>query len=168
MSCVVFFKGDSVIHQLDPRVRIIFVVIFSFLIALSFNIPVLIIGLVISFILCFIAQLPLRPILKRMLHLNLFLALLWITLPLTRSGDVIFRIGPVGYYQGGVIRAFTIMLKSNAIVLSITALLNTIEIISLGHALSHMRIPEQLIYLLLFMQLMKKMKLMWMFPEPIL
>jgi cobalt/nickel transport system permease protein len=49
-----------------------------------------------------------------------------------------------------VLLATKIALKANAIVLALMALLGTMEITVVGHALSHLRVPDKLNHLLLF------------------
>jgi len=49
-----------------------------------------------------------------------------------------------------VLLAGAIALKANAVVLALVALLGSLDISTLGHALSHLRLPDKLIHLMLF------------------
>jgi len=135
MSCITFLKGDSLIHKLDPRAKLIVAVAFSVLMAISRQIPVLCSGLLWGVLLSGIARLPLKAVLKRLVALNMFCLVLMILLLIS---------------QKGIFSAATITLRGNAIVVVYTALLSTIEIPRLGHALLHLRVPDKLAHLFLF------------------
>jgi cobalt/nickel transport system permease protein len=44
-----------------------------------------------------------------------------------------------------------VVLKANAVVLSVTALIGTMDAVTLGHALAHFHVPQKLTQLMLFM-----------------
>ena len=150
MSCITFIKGNSIIHRLDPRAKIVIGVLCSVFIALVSALSVLWSGLLCAFLVVTIARLPIRAVIKRLLGLNLFMLLLWLVLPITTPGSIICIIGPADITQEGVLLATSITLKGNAIVLIYTALLSTIEVASLGHAFTHLRVPKKLSHLFLF------------------
>lgn len=97
-----------------------------------------------------LARLPARPLARRLLHINLFMALLFLTLPTTTPGEPAFSIFSLPFSRVGLHLAAMITLKANAIVLAFTALLGTVELSALGHALQHLRVPDRLIHLFLF------------------
>ena len=68
MSCTTYFDGNTLIHQLDPRARIIVTFLFSVLMALSWQPLVLVAGLLIGVGLALVARLPFRPL--RGLHFS--------------------------------------------------------------------------------------------------
>lgn len=144
-----FAVGDSIIHQLDPRVRLISAGVYSVVIALSRNFQVLTAALIISALLVMLAQLPAREVLKRILAVNIFIVLLWLVLPVTFYGSVAFELGPLPVYKAGIIMATQITLKSNAIVLALIALVATMNFSIIGYALNWMRIPDKIVHLLL-------------------
>jgi cobalt/nickel transport system permease protein len=84
---------------------------------------------------------------KRLLHLESFLVLLFLTLPFTVSGDPLLQIGPLTASEDGVWRAVTLALKVTASVLLISLLLGTSEPMHLGVALRALRVPEALVRL---------------------
>ena len=47
--------------------------------------------------------------------------------------------------------AAVIALKANAVVLAVTALIGTMDAVTLGHALAHFHVPQKLTQLMLFM-----------------
>jgi len=144
-----FAVGNSVIHQLDPRVRLISAGVYSVVVALSRNFQVLTTAMIISSLLVILAQLPAREILKRIVAVNIFIVLLWLVLPVTFYGSIAFKIGPVPIYKAGIITAMQITLKSNAIVLALIALVASMNFSIIGYALNWMRIPDKIVHLLL-------------------
>ena len=98
----------------------------------------------------FLARLPPRGVLKRLLPLNLLMLTLALLLPLTKSGTPWFHVGPFPVVREGVLLAAVIALKGNAIILAMIVLLGTLETTVLGHALNHLHVPDKLTHLLLF------------------
>ena len=148
VPCDTFSIGDTCIHRLDPRVRIIASLAFSGVIAVSEGMATIGAGLGIAVALAVLARLPVGPALKRMTAVNTFMALVILMLPLTMPGSVLFEVGPLQYSREGLMRAAAIALKGNAIVLCLTALLATVEIARLGHALGRLHAPHKLTHLL--------------------
>ena len=144
-----FAIGDSMIHRLDPRIRVSLTVVYAFVIALAYQFPVLIIALVLSSILVLIARVNLKKVLKRMVIINALIFLLWIILPFTFHGEVLARMGSFAIHRPGVTLAAQITLKSNAILLALIALMATMPLATLGHALHRLRVPAKIVHLLL-------------------
>ncbi len=149
MVCETFARGSSPIHALDPRPRILAGLAFSVLIALSQRFGVVGAGLAISVVVAVTARLPVRATLRRMLGVNVFMLILFLILPFSAQGDALFSLGPVSYSQAGLFRVGRIALKCNAIVLMLTVMLGTMELVELGHALSHLKVPRKLVHILL-------------------
>ncbi|MCK5850180.1 MAG: cobalt ECF transporter T component CbiQ [Kiritimatiellae bacterium] len=150
MSCITFIKGHSLIHSLDPRTRLLAALAASITIAIAETFPALWAGLFCGVLLASTAQLPARATIKRLLGLNCFMLILWILVPTTTPGAAVYTIGQITISLEGLQLATRITLKGNAIVLIYTALLSTIEISDLGHALAHLHIPVKLAHLFLF------------------
>jgi cobalt/nickel transport system permease protein len=145
-----FAYGNSFVHQLDPRLRLISAGVYSSVVALSRDFYVLTAAVLFSFLWIMLAQLPVREIIKRIIVLNSFNLLLWIVLPLTFQGPISLAIGPLAIYNAGIIMAAQITLKSNAILLLMMALVATMNLSILGHALNWWRVPDKIVHLLLF------------------
>ena len=150
MSCDTFLKGDSIIRRLDPRLRILAALAFSIQVAVSGRLEVLAAALAAAVVLALLTDLPLRPILSRILYLNLFLFVLFLLLPLSTPGESAFRIGSLSWSRAGLGIALAITLKANTIVIAYTALMSTIEPVILGHALHRLMVPAKLVHLFLF------------------
>jgi len=150
VSCATYFSGNTVVHGLDPRPRVVATLVFAVLVALSSHYRVLCSGLGVGVFLAVLSRLPVRPMAKRLLRLNIFMAVLFLLVPTTSPGEAMFRILSVPFSYEGVHFAVGITLKANAIVLAFTALLGTVELSTLGHAFQHLRVPGKLIHLFLF------------------
>ena len=144
-----FAIGNSIIHQMDPRIRVGFTFLYAFVVALSYRFTVLIAALMLSAILSLIAQISIKEVSKRLLAVNTLIFLLWLVLPFTFHGEVLTRISSFVIYRPGVTLAAQITLKSNAILLAFIALMATMPFATLGHALHRLRVPEKIVHLLL-------------------
>ena len=145
-----FSKGTSLIHTLDPRVKIIVILLFSVIVAVTDKTISLIAALLFSIMIIMIAKLKAKEILSRLLVVNSFIFLLWIMLPFTFGGEKIYTLGSMGISQEGIKYAFLISIKSNSIVLAGIALLSTTSVYNIIHALHHLYLPDKLTQLFFF------------------
>lgn len=145
-----FATGESILHRLDPRVKIVVAVMFSVIVALADSYACLAVAACVSTVMLLLARLSFKQVLLRLLAVNSFILFLWLFLPFTYGGEELFSIGPLHATREGIAYALLITVKSNAIVLALIALIATIPIITLGHALSHLRVPDKLIHLFFF------------------
>ena len=122
---------------------------FSILLAISERPTVLALGLAIAVGMAAAARLPVGPSLRRMGGVNVFMLLLVVLLPLSVPGSPVFQLGPLAFSEQGLRQALMIALRANAIVLVITALVSTIDLTALGHALHHLKLPAKLVSVLL-------------------
>jgi len=144
-----FSTGDTLLHRADPAVKIIGALLLSLIVAVSFTLPTPIAGLVFGLLLATVARLPLAPLGRRLLAVNLFTFFLWITLPLTGGGEEVTRLGPLNLSTRGIAQALLITLKTNGIFLILTALLGTSSVPEIGHSLERLHVPRKFILLLL-------------------
>lgn len=144
-----FATGHSRVHCLDPRLKLVFATVFSFIVALSDRFPSLFVGLALSFLLIGLAGLNIREVAKRVVVVNGLILLFWLVLPLTFEGRVLFYLGPFAVTREGILISARITIKSNAIILAFIALIASTPIATLGYALNRLRIPEKIVHLLL-------------------
>ncbi len=144
-----FAFGNSFVHQLDPRIRLMTACVYSIVVALSRNFQVLTAAVLISSVLVMLAQLSAREIIKRIIVVNSFTVLLWLVLPLTFHGPIALTLGPLTIYNAGIVMAAQITLKSNAILLALMALVTTMNFSILGYALNWLHVPDKIVHLLL-------------------
>lgn len=141
---------SAFVGRVDPRLRIVAAVALSVLVALADRFAVLGSALAVSVLGLALSGLPWRVVLRRLLPLNAVMLLLLLVLPLTSGGTPWGRLGPLEFSWEGLWLGVAIALKGNAIVLVLLALLGSVDATTLGHALSHLRVPDKLTHLLLF------------------
>ncbi|MGQ9535578.1 MAG: cobalt ECF transporter T component CbiQ [bacterium] len=139
-----YLKGNSIIHKLDPRIKILYAFFFSLVIALVYSIPAALVGLTISILLIIFTKIELKKIIKRLLLINEFILILWLILPLTYPGEQIFKVLGISVTKQGIIFASLLTIKCNAIMLIFIAFLSTSNIFELVHALRHLAVPDKL------------------------
>ncbi len=145
-----FAEGTSVFHKLDPRVKLVGLLPFIFVVAFMHGIRYPSLALFLSAMMILIAKIDMKKLLNRLAVVNLFILLLWVFLPFSYPGAEVFRVGPFVATGEGLLFALSITLKANAIVLSTIAILGTSEVFSLAHALVHLKVPQKLVYLFFF------------------
>ncbi|UIJ39136.1 cobalt ECF transporter T component CbiQ [Desulfobaculum bizertense] len=145
-----FSLGHSPIHRLDPRGRILAACAFSCVVALLHIRLPLYIALACGLCLLLCARLSLSSVLRRLLLVNIFVLVLWLFLPFSVPGTPVFQVWEFTASLEGIQLATDISIKSNAIIMAFIALISTIPIPDLGHALLRLKVPQKLSLLLLF------------------
>jgi cobalt/nickel transport system permease protein len=145
-----FSEGDSLIHRLDPRGRILVAAGFTVLVAISTNHAAALGGVALAAIWLALARLPLKKVLFRLLAVNGFIFFLWLVLPFSYPGEAVWRLGPLAASREGLLFTGLITLKSNAMIMALIALIATMPVVTLGQALQEVRLPAKLCHLLLF------------------
>lgn len=143
-------QGNSLLHAIDPRVKIVVAVCFILVVAVTEYFTVAVLALIVALAATMLAFLPFTLVARRLVAANSFVLFLWLTLPLTYGGDPMFHVGPFPFSREGIMLSALITLKTNTIVLAVIALLATSTIASLGHALEGLGLPGRLSFLLLF------------------
>lgn len=145
------------LDRVDPRSRVVAAVVFSLLVAVLNEFLALTIALAVAAAGTLFSALRPGDVIKRLMPVNLFMLCLIALLPWTFvdsaaiAGDSpLFTIGRMCYTLEGLLLAAAITVKGNAIVLALVALLGTLDTVTLGHALNHLRVPDKLTHLLLF------------------
>ncbi|NOX33861.1 MAG: cobalt ECF transporter T component CbiQ [Deltaproteobacteria bacterium] len=144
-----FASGHSLIHQVDPKIRIIASIVLSFAAALCDNIYIAILYFMISAILITMARLNLQDVIKRLKPVFWFLLMIWIILPVTFEGKIIYQYHWLKIAGPGVMLCLKITIKSITILLIFTALIATMTIASLGNGLHKLCVPDKMVFLLL-------------------
>ena len=125
-------------------------VVFSLVVALGNRLPALAACLGAAVFLIGLARLRPSRLLWHLAVVNFFVLMLWLTLPLFTPGTVVGRLGPLRITREGLLHALLITVRSNAIILACTALLATMDMVRLGHALHHLGVPAKLVHVFLF------------------
>ncbi|MBM3299612.1 MAG: cobalt ECF transporter T component CbiQ, partial [Deltaproteobacteria bacterium] len=150
MNVEEFSLGDSLIHRVDPRIKILAALIFSVVVALSDSLIATAVAFIFPSVLVILARVRLKSVLLRLAVANTFVVFLWFLIPFTHPGEVILSIGPLDVNREGVLHALLITLKCNSIVLAVIALLGTSQVFPLVHALSGLGVPDKLVHLFFF------------------
>ena len=145
-----FSSGSSVIHRLDPRVKIIGWTLFSLVTAVAGRFPVLLAALAVSLFLVILAGLKPSRVINRLLIFNVFVLFLWFFLPFSHPGTPVWQLGPLTATREGLLVTLAITIKSNAIILAVIGLLSTSTFSALIHAASHLKMPDKLVQLFFF------------------
>lgn len=150
MHAIPFFSGESLIHRLDPRLRVLFALAFAVFISLARNPVVIGIGVAVALLSVVLARLEPHHLRMRLVPLNIFMFFLFVLLPLSAPGEAVFSLGSLVWTREGLLLALTIVLKANAVLLCYTAMVSTMSPVALGHALHHLKVPAKLVQLLIF------------------
>ena len=150
MQLEVFSNGTSLLHTLDPRVKLLVYLPLIMQAALSSDMHQVSASLAAGMILTGIAKLYSRLLVQRVAVLNVFMIFLWITLPFSISGDPLWNVGPLTVSREGVTLPLLITLKANAIALYTISLPGTSTIMSVSHAMLHLRVPGKLVTVFYF------------------
>lgn len=139
------------IDALDPRTRIIGAALVVAVIVSLDTFAARFAALGLAGLLVAAARIEPRTILRRLAHVEGFMILLLIMLPLTVEGRALASLGPLTITDRGVERAFAIVLTVNAAALSVLALIGTLEPIRLGRALAALGVSERFVRLFMFL-----------------
>jgi cobalt/nickel transport system permease protein len=136
--------------RLDPRTRLLSALALIVTIAMLKPMPALIAALALAVLLAALARLDLHATLHRLLHLEGFMLVVLLLLPLTVPGTPFVQVGPLTASAEGVARAFAIILKANAAVLIVLALVAPPGTVRIGHALARLGVPDVFVQVFLF------------------
>jgi cobalt/nickel transport system permease protein len=140
----------AIIARLDPRTRLLAALGFvAGLVALD-SLGMLAVALAVSFILVRLAALPLHAMSHRLMHVEGFMLMLLVLLPFSVPGHPLFTLGPFVATDEGLLRAVGLVIRINAAVLAIFALLGSLEPVRLGQAMARLGLPWALVHLFLF------------------
>jgi cobalt/nickel transport system permease protein len=123
--------------------------VFSFLVAFSKQFPTLIAALIVAMVLVYLSALDLSEVVRRLTVINVFNLIVWAVLPFTYEGEPVFHIWRLSGSREGIVLSAQITFKSNAILMAFIAVVATMSLATLGHALNRLRVPNKIVYLLL-------------------
>lgn len=142
--------GSDRLDRFDPRSRVLVATAVVIAIVGLRSTAVLIALLPMLIVAARLSGLRFGALARRLMHLEGFLLMVAVLLPLTVPGPELARIGPLTVSETGVARAVTLLLRVNATAIVLVTLLAGLEPIRLGHALARLGAPEKLVHLLLF------------------
>jgi len=147
-------QREAWLKQADPRLKIVAVLAWSFLLALTQQIEAALAGLAGSAILVLFSGLSPKAVLKRLLTVNFFLLFLWPVLPFSFSypGETIAYLGPLELTRQGFDLACLLTVKANAVALGAIAFFGASSVYELSAAAGRLGAPEKMtaIFVLMF------------------
>jgi len=108
-------------------------------------------GLLCAFFLVKASKLNIKRTLRRVIAMDFFMLTLICILPFTTPGDAMFTVFGLQASWQGLLHALLITIKANAVLLVLFSLVATMSASTLGHALAHLKVPDKLVHLMLFM-----------------
>ncbi|WP_029895304.1 cobalt ECF transporter T component CbiQ [Desulfohalovibrio reitneri] len=142
--------GDSPIHRLDPRARVVLALAFTLLMAFCQSRATALAGCVLALGWLLLSRPSLRTLLPRLAAAEAFVLFLVLFTPFSVAGDPVFSVGPLTATRQGLELAGLLGLKATAAILAMAALLATIPAPLLGRALQGLGAPRRLCLLLVF------------------
>lgn len=141
---------NSFLQRLDPRIKIIIVLLFSVLTAVSQKFTVLLLAFSISLIAILAGHIPLKELIKRLIPVNTLILFLWLFLPFTFKGTTLFTLFGWPITREGIEFAAMISVKSNVIMLILIALILSTPIVTIAHAMHELKVPKKIVHLFFF------------------
>ncbi|HSO83926.1 cobalt ECF transporter T component CbiQ [Thiocapsa sp.] len=142
--------GNGSLQSIDPRLRIVAAALFALVVVSLSGLATLLTALGLALSVMLAARLPAGPTLRRMAAMDGFMLMILVLLPFTVPGTPIVEWGGFTASAEGLVNAFEILLKANAVVLVLLALVGSLDAVTLGHALARLRMPANLVQLLFF------------------
>lgn len=136
--------------RIEPRARILAALAFAVVTVACDQIAVLVAALGLAFGLLAASGLDRRRTLRRMAAMDTFILFMLVLLPFTVPGEPVFSLWGWPASREGIGLAIRILLTANAVILALMALVGTLEPVSFGHALHHLKVPARLVHLMLF------------------
>jgi len=143
-------RGDTLVHVLDPRAKLVVCLALSLVAALAATPAAPLVILTVGAVLTLLSRPPWRILLARVGTVNAFVLFLWLVLPITAPGTPWLRFGGLTVTWEGLALAGLITLKTNAIFLCILSLVSTTSAPALARSMRVLRIPDKFSFLFLF------------------
>jgi energy-coupling factor transport system permease protein len=141
-----YYPGDSLIHRLDPRTRIVAYTLVLLAVTVAVNIPAVLAVILLVLLTLVLAHIPVRYALRSLLPplpFLMILAVLQIFLSPTQSADnrILFELGPLQATTAGLLSAMQLLAKFSALILLIGLSSFTISSSELIHGLRSLLAP---------------------------
>jgi cobalt/nickel transport system permease protein len=143
-------ETEAVSTGIDPRIRLVAVVAFAFVIVSLKALSALAVAFFLSCIALVVARPPAGLVVRRVLALDLLMLMVVVTLPFAIPGEPLVQWGGLAASRDGMVRVVEVLAKANAVVLMLLALLHGIPAPTMGHALQRLGVPDRLIHILFF------------------
>jgi len=138
------------LSKLDVRVKLLFLLFFSIVIAVSSRLLFILAGLLFTLLLTLLFHPSPAKLLRRMLVPQEFLALALFLLPFTVDGRPLFTLGPLALTQEGLDFALLLFLRSSTIIWASALFLSSTDPLEIVYALAGLGIPQKLLRIAFF------------------
>lgn len=138
-----FFPGDSALHRLDPRTKILGVLVLSVVMFLPRGWLGQGLAAGFTFMLVLLSQVPLRMIIRGLRPLMIFLAIALLFNTFLTPGEVLARLGPLTVTREGLILSLTASVRLILLVVVASLLTLTTSPIRLTDGLERLLRPFQ-------------------------
>ena len=145
-----FRASEPLLKTVDARLRLAACGLFALIVVGLTQIPALLTALALAGCAVLAARPELAPTLRCLAALDGFMLFILFFLPFTVPGETVFSMNGMTASYEGVLQAVEILLKANAVVLMILALLGSLGSVELGHAMARLRLPVKFVQLFLF------------------
>ena len=136
----------NIMSAFSPEVRISVLALFALGTAFSTNLIPLLGAWSLVCTLVVVQGLDLKGVGRRLIPLNAFMLLLWLTLPFTAGNEALpLAHIPLSLHPAGVHRALMITIKANTILTGVLVLIGTMHTATLARALQSLRVPNKLV-----------------------
>ncbi|GAB6097332.1 cobalt ECF transporter T component CbiQ [Desulfatiferula olefinivorans] len=146
-SCV---HDGAVMVRFDPRLKVMLLIWMSVLIAVAKSPCCLGAGAVLAGIAACFSGLTAREVLTGLLPVNGMVVFLWLVVPFSLPGEVLWTLGPFSASSEGIRLALLITAKANILMLSFIVYTASTPLVVTGQALSRLGLSGKLTRLLLF------------------
>lgn len=140
----------SPLDRLDTRTRIVVAVALVLALVSLRSWVLLGVAILLGLALAKLAGVSARQTARRLLHVEGFLLILFVALPLLTRLPPFVEIGPLNLSLPGLERAVTLVLRISAAALVVLPLISGLTPIRLGHALGRLGLPTRLVQVFLF------------------
>lgn len=141
-----YLPGNSAIHRMDPRTKLLLMIAYIFAVFLVDKIPTFAIIVAFIIIVTLVARIPMRYMLKAIKPLRLILPIMFLfNLFLVRTGNLMIEWWIFKIYDDGLKNAFFIVFRLITLVVGTSLLTLTTTPISLTDGLEKLMLPFKLI-----------------------
>jgi cobalt/nickel transport system permease protein len=136
--------GHSILHRLDPRLKLAAVAAWSLLAALAQTGPAALFALAGALVFAVLGRLAPGPTARRLAAVNFFLIFIWLFLPFSVPGETVLTLGGLAVTRSGLEKTLILTLKVNAAALGALAFFGTSSVTQLAAAARRLGAPEKL------------------------
>lgn len=141
---------DSMIHRMDIRAKIISILAAALIISSCRTIPAALISAAFTFLLTLLSGIELSYYIRKIYYPLIFLIPLFIFLPFSSGGEILFSFWIFNIYTEGIIISLLISIKVTSIIILINIMISTATFSDTAAALKTLKIHDKMLNIILF------------------